>query len=192
MSNLTDRERLPPELVTEPITCAIVDALRDMGDQAMTIMLAVGGQFSAATATWGLSAWERISGITPDPGATLESRRGAVMQKLTGTGTTTAETLRQLSIAITGYDAQITEHTGEYTVELTFLGEETGYLISDLPRLYQEADIVLPAHIRFMVSPLTWEVLETVGMTWEQMELQTLTWGDLEIAGRIQPRKQEE
>ncbi len=187
MTNLSDRDRLPAYLVGEPITKAVTDALRDMGERAAEVVLTVADQFSPATATWGLDAWERITGITA-PQSTLDARRAAVLTKLAGTSTTTDETIRQLVLQMTGYDSRITEKYAEYTVEVTFLGESAGLAVIDLTLLYQAADIVLPAHLLLKVSTATWGAIESVGMTWAMIEAQNMTWDMLENACPIEPK----
>lgn len=180
MNNLTNRERLPPHLLTEPITAAISENLRHMGEQAVEIVLSVSDQFSPVTSTWGLDVWERITGIVPEAGASLQTRRMAVLSRLAGTGPTRADTLRQLAAAATGYDSIVTEHFGDYTVELTFIGDTPGFLMMDFTLLYQAVDVVIPAHLQFFLSPVTWESVEAVPLTWEGFESQFPTWADLE------------
>lgn len=91
MNNLNDRTRLPSPLRDEPYTAAIAGALGELGADALSIVRSVYEQLSPKTATWGLSAWEEITGILPAAGSTLEERRAAVVAQLCSRGTTNAK-----------------------------------------------------------------------------------------------------
>ena len=115
MNNLNDRTRLPSPLRDEPYTAAIAGALGELGADALSIVRSVYEQLSPKTATWGLSAWEEITGILPAAGSTLEERRAAVVAQLCSRGTTNAEAIERLAASLTGYGAEVVENFGDYS-----------------------------------------------------------------------------
>ncbi len=50
----------------------------------------------------------------------------------------------------------------------------------DLDALTDTVERIKPAHLRFIISGLTWFALESVGMTWQQLEDAEYTWEQLE------------
>lgn len=188
MNNLNDRTRLPSPLRDEPYTAAIAGALGELGADALSIVRSVYEQLSPKTATWGLSAWEEITGILPAAGSTLEERRAAVVAQLRSRGTTNAEAIERLAASLTGYGAEVVENFGDYSFALTFLGEENGFVAMDLTLLYASVETIKPAHLRFNVHYVTWEDLEAVSMTWGELEEQFATWADLEAAVPVKKR----
>ena len=188
MSSINDRTRLPRPLRDETYTAVISEALREMGADALTVVRSVEDQLTPATATWGLAAWEEITGITPGVSATLEERRAAVIAQLCSRGTTNAAAIERLAQSLTGYGAAVTENFKDYSFSLTFLGEENGFVAMDLTLLYSSVEIIKPAHLKFIVNHVTWDSLEAVNMTWEQLEQQFETWADLEAAVPVKKR----
>lgn len=188
MSSINDRTRLPRPLRDETYTAVISETLREMGADALTIVRSVEDQLTPATATWGLAAWEEITGITPGVSATLEERRAAVIAQLCSRGTTNAAAIERLAQSLTGYGAAVTENFKDYSFSLTFLGEENGFVAMDLTLLYSSVEIIKPAHLKFIVNHVTWDSLEAVNMTWEQLEQQFETWADLEAAVPVKKR----
>lgn len=188
MSNVNDRTRLPTPLRDEPYTAAVAETLRDIGADAAAVVRTVYDQLTPATATWGLPAWERITGIVPGAAATMEERRAAVIAQLCSRGTSNAAAIERLAQSLTGYGAAVTENFKDYSFSLTFLGEDNGFVALDLTLLYSSVEIIKPAHLQFMVKHVTWESLEAANMTWERLEQQFHTWEDLEAAVPVQKR----
>ena len=87
-SDLHPLERLPNRLRKSPYTVGVSESMTEVAMEYWEATLNVADQFFVPTATWGLAEWERLVGITPAAGATLESRRSAVIAKLCSTGTT--------------------------------------------------------------------------------------------------------
>ena len=188
MGNLNDRTRLPSPLRDEPYTAAIAGALGELGADALSIVRSVYEQLSPKTATWGLPAWEEITGILPAAGSTLEERRAAVVAQLCSRGTTNADAIERLAASLTGYGATVVEDYSDYSFELTFLGEEDGFVAIDLTLLYTSVETIKPAHLQFKVHHVTWADIEAGNMTWEMLEDQFETWADLEAAVPVKKR----
>ena len=188
MSNLNDRTKLPQPLRDEPYTEAIAEGLRGLGEDALAAVRSVYDQLSPQTATWGLARWEEITGIVPTAGQTLEERRAAVVAQLCSRGTTNAEAIERLAQSLTGYGATVVEDYDDYSFELTFLGEEEGFVAIDLTLLYASVETIKPAHLQFKVHHVTWADIEAGSMTWEMLEDQFETWADLEAAVPVKAR----
>ena len=181
-SDLHPLERLPNRLRKSPNTVGVSESMTEVAMEYWEATLNVADQFFVPTATWGLAEWERLVGITPAAGATLESRRSAVIAKLCSTGTTNAEMIRALAEALTGYGARVTENFGEYSFSLRFYGEEDGFINIDADLLMRTVEEVKPAHLRFVIEAITWADIEAAEMTWAMLEEQFDSWAALESA----------
>lgn len=181
-SQLHTLERLPTRLRKSPYTVAVSEPLTEAGMAYFEATLNVADQFFVPTATWGLTEWERLVGITPAAGASLADRRREVIAKLCSTGTTNAEMIRALAEALTGYGAKVTENFGEYSFSLRFFGETAGFINIDAQLLMRTVEEIKPAHLQFVIEPITWADLEAAALTWEQLEAQFESWAALESA----------
>ena len=181
-SDLHPLERLPNRLRKSPYTVGVSESMTEVAMEYWEATLNVADQFFVPTATWGLAEWERLVGLTAAAGATLESRRSAVIAKLCSTGTTNAEMIRALAEALTGYGARVTENFGEYSFSLRFYGEEDGFINIDADLLMRTVEEVKPAHLRFVIEAITWADIEAAEMTWAMLEEQFDSWAALESA----------
>ncbi len=186
MNERNDREALPLPLGLEPITAAVSDSLRALGEDALGVVQSVTEQLSPATATWGIGAWEALTGITPPKGASIEDRRAAILAQLCSRGTTNAAAIERLAVSLTGYGAAVEENFGNYSFSLTFLGDAPGFAALDLTLLYRAVEVIKPAHLRFIVNHVRWEDL--AALTWAQLEARFPTWADLEAAVPVKGR----
>ena len=90
-------ERLPNRLRKSPYTVGVSEPMTEVAMGYWQATLNVADQFFVPTATWGLTEWERLVGITPAAGQSLADRRREVIAKLCSTGTTNAEMIRALA-----------------------------------------------------------------------------------------------
>lgn len=113
-------------------------------------------QFSAVTATWGLSDWERVLDLPPRPNSSDDVRRARILAKLRGTAPATlANMLAIVNAHVPNKDAQI--------IELP----EPGTLIVDIPLqsditlkgLTEDLNTYKPAHLAFEVYGTIADVL---------------------------------
>lgn len=186
MDNQNDRESLPLPLGSDPITAAISGSLRALGADALDVVQSVAEQLSPATATWGIGAWEEITGVAAKD-APLADRRAAVLAQLCSRGTTNAGAIERLAASLTGYGAAVEENFGNYSFSLTLLGDAPGFVALDLTLLYRAVEVIKPAHLRFIVNHVYWEDLAV--LTWAQLEAQFQTWADLEAAVPVKLRE---
>lgn len=175
-------ERLPNRLRASPYTVGVAEPMTELALEYREATIDLADQFFVPTATWGLKEWERLVGLSPDSGQTLEQRRSEVIAKLCSTGTTTAEMIRAMAEALTGYSAGVTENFGEYSFSLRFYGEQAGFINIDADLLMRTVEEIKPAHLRFVIEPITWGDLEDAGLTWAQLEAQFESWAALESA----------
>lgn len=186
MDQRNDREVLPLPLGEEPVTAAVSGALQALGADALEVVRSVAEQLTPATATWGIGAWEELTGVTPGRGTPLEERRAAVLAQLCSRGTTNAGAIERLAASLTGYGAAVEENFRDYSFSLTFLDDEPGFVALDLTLLYRAVEVIKPAHLRFIVNHVYWEDLSA--LTWAQLEAQFPTWADLEAAVPVKRR----
>lgn len=170
MDNLTDRELLPKLLRQEPYTAAVADALRQIALGALAAVLSGGEQMTPKTASWGLTEWERMTGLTPAAGASLEARRAAVVARLTSRGTANAEAIERLAQSTTGYGARVAEQPEKYRFTLELLQAGGGFAALDMDAFLQALEQIKPAHLQFVLPGVCWQDIEDNEMTWIDVE----------------------
>lgn len=92
-----------------------------------------------------LAPWEEGVQLPTPSGDTLELRRKRIYAKMRGSQTTTREALQLLAETYLGVPVQLTEHTNEYRLELTY--DSWGVSESVFQTLLFEIYEVLPAHL---------------------------------------------
>ena len=174
-------EQLPQRLRDSPETEAVSEAMAEQTQELLEAFLALHLEFYAHTAgEAGLRAWEALTGLQPAAGATLEERRAAVVAQLCAGGTTNAALIASMARAMTGYEAEVTENFGAYTFSLRFYGDEDKFIQIDTQRLRQAVELIKPAHLEFIIEPITWADIEAAGLTWAGLEAQFPSWAALE------------
>ena len=180
MSSLPIRERVPDRYCRHPQTAAILEALEKQSSISAAQIDHLLKQFFVETATWSLYLWERKYGIAVDESKPLADRRAAVRDKMTAAGNTTAEMVRQLAMALTGYEARVVVHSADYSFSLEFLGEENTLADIDVRQIRKMVEQIKPAHLQFIISGLTWSNIESVGLTWQWFDDTPTTWAAFE------------
>ena len=180
MSSLPVRERVPDRYYRHPQTAAILKTLEKQSRISAAQIDDLLKQFFVETATWSLHLWEAKYGIAVDESMPLTKRRAAVRDKMTAAGNTTAEMVRQLAMALTGYEARVVVHSADYSFSLEFLGEETTLADIDVSQVRKMVEQIKPAHLQFIISGLTWNDIEGVGLTWRWFDDNASTWAEFE------------
>lgn len=179
MSGLRKRERLPPYYYASEQSRALIDTMEKASLKAKAALEDVMAQFFVDTATWGLALWEQQVGIEVDHTRPLAARRSAIEQKLVSSGNTNAEMIRTLAETLTGYQARVTVQK-DYSFTLDFLGERSQLAVIDTEEIQTIVDAIQPAHLRFVISELTWYAMKSVDLTWAMLEEMDATWESME------------
>lgn len=146
MRTVPPQERVPDRYYRHPQTVAILEALEEQAEISAEQAEDLLDQFSVGTATWSLYLWEEKYGIAVDESKPLEDRRSAVREKMTAAGNTTAEMVRQLAMAMTGYEARVVVNSADYSFSLEFLGEENTLADIDVSQVRRMVESIKPAH----------------------------------------------
>lgn len=132
----------------EAIMRASAEQVEDTRFKARDLM----AQFSAVTATWGLSDWERVLELPPRPNSSEEVRRARILAKLRGTQPATlANMLAILNAHTVGRNNEIVEIPSPGVVKFLVDASENfsyGPLIDDI-RTY------IPAHLAIQFGSKT-------------------------------------
>lgn len=186
--DLPRTQRVPPHLEADSRSLAIIVALTDQALAARAAVEDTGDQANVSTATWGLALWEDLVGITPAEGATEDERRAAITTKLLGSGTCNAEMISNIAKALTGYEAVVVEQTDKYTFSIYFVGDSSGFINVDQAAIIAAVEEVKPAHLKFVITPITWGDLDETGMTWDELGQRFDTWDDVPKAVLVRAR----
>ena len=85
-----------------------------------------------------------------------------------------------LAMAMTGYEARVVVNSADYSFSLEFLGESNTLADIDVSQVRNMVEQIKPAHLRFIISGLTWADVESVGLTWQWFEDNPTTWEQFE------------
>lgn len=66
---------------------------------------------------------------------------------MTAAGNTTAEMVRQLAMAMTGYEARVVVNSADYSFSLEFLGESNTLADIDVSQVRNMVEQIKPAHL---------------------------------------------
>ena len=120
---------------------------------------------------------EQDVGLTPDPSADIETRRGRVMSRLRGTGTVTKTMMQNVAASFVNGDIEIIEYPSQYCFAVKFTSR-TGipYNIADIQAMVEE---IKPAHlaVEYIFTYRLWEdVIDTL-QNWTTVK--NYTWDEV-------------
>ena len=92
------------------------------------------------------------------------------------------------SEAITGYEARVIVNQ-DYSFSLEFLGEKNELADINVEGLRSGVEQIKPAHLRFVISGVTWGDIESVGLTWQYFETNKMTWAEFESKFCVHAKK---
>ena len=127
------------------------------------------------TATWGLTRWEKLFGVTTNLLLTYEQRREVLYAKIRGQGTTTLAMIKEVAAAFSGGDVEVIEDNANYCFTVRFVG------VKGIPRnmsgFLAMLESIKPAHLAYKieycytvwkdVAPMKWN--EVQAMSWEEI-----------------------
>lgn len=128
------------------------------------------------SATWGLSRWEYICGITTDEAKPYEERRAVIKSKLRGAGTSTVTLIKEVAEAYDGGTVDVAENNADYEVIITFI--DTFGVPSNLDDIKRALTEIIPAHlaIRFEFRYVTYEELRNTFANYESLKNSGITY----------------
>lgn len=134
-------------------------------------------QFSATTATWGLSFWESELGLAVDPTKPMEWRRERIRAKLRGAGTTTKQMIIATAAAFSGGEVDVIEYPAEHRFEIKFIGVKG--IPPNMAGFVDMLEQIKPAHLAysFKYTYTVWDAVKS--LTWAQVS--TKTWNELKV-----------
>ena len=152
---------LPTAYRTDPWILALCGAVQILLEELGRETAELPVQIRLSELTWQLPVEERLAGLSPRPGASLEDRRSAVIAKWRSGGPVT---LAQIQAVAESWESQRVE---------TFVGELG--IPEDLDGLKSALEMTIPAHLalRYEFRYRTWG--ELADRTWGEMAQHT--WG---------------
>lgn len=134
---------LPKQYRKDPWIIALVNAMQGVLDAQEAATRSVTAQESLDTVTWNLAVEERLAGITPPPGSTLESRRTALKAKWRSVGKLTIEQIQAVADAWKNGEVVVSFPDGRIRVQ--FVGSFG--VPEDMDSLKAAIRLVIPAHL---------------------------------------------
>ena len=134
---------LPRQYRKDPWIIAMVNAMQGVLDAQEAATRSVTAQESLDTVTWNLAVEERLAGITPPPGSTLESRRTALKAKWRSVGKLTIEQIQAVADAWKNGEVVVSFPDGRIRVQ--FVGSFG--VPEDMDSLKAAIRLVIPAHL---------------------------------------------
>lgn len=162
---------LPTAYRTDPWILALCGAVQGLLEGLGRETEALPVQIRLAELTWQLPVEERLAGLRPRPGASLEDRRSAVIAKWRSGGPVTLAQIQ--AVADTWRNGVVDVGFDGSTITVTFVGELG--IPEDLNGLKSALEMTIPAHLalRYEFRYRTWG--ELAGRTWGSMAQHT--WG---------------
>lgn len=135
-------------------------------------------QAFVSTATWGLTSWEDMYGVTTDMALSYEQRREILTAKIRGQGTTTKEMIRQTAEAFSGGEVEVIEDNGNHLFIVRFVGIKG--VPDNMPAFIGMLEDIKPAHLayRFEYTYTIWANFNG-SMIWD--DVKPRTWDDVMV-----------
>ncbi len=127
------------------------------------------------SATWGLDIWEKDLGIETDISKTYEARREAITAKLRGSGTVTAQMLKNTALSFTNAEIEVIENHDDYSFVIKFVGIKG--IPPNMPDFIEMVENIKPAHLDYSIEYIFswWDNIKH--LTWNQAN--THTWNEI-------------
>ena len=134
---------LPQQYRQDPWVLALADAMMGVLKEQDARSTEIREQLSLETITWALEIEERLAGIVPPAGATLESRRSALAARYRSSGKVSIETIQAVADAWRNGEVQVSFPNGRLLV--TFVGSFG--IPTDMEGLQSALQRTIPAHL---------------------------------------------
>lgn len=122
--------------------------------------------------------WERIFGIRPVDGSSLNDRRETIIARIRGQGKLNTELINSIVKTFTGGTANSWVKNSILYVEITPPPENKQYIFSNVE---QELAKKIPAHLGFQVSRnyYEWSEVQDSYSTWQDVKDNVEKWNDV-------------
>lgn len=119
-----------------------------------------------------IKEYELDYGVMSTGAGNLEERRSVILAKMRGQGTCTQEMVKNMAMAFSGGEVEISEHPESSSIDVKFVG--TLGIPPNMEDFKQAIEKVIPAHITYVLvyTYATWGMAENY--TWEG--LNNYTW----------------
>lgn len=164
---------LPQQYRTDPWVLALADAILGVLEEQNTRSLEIRAQLSLETITWALETEERLAGIVPPDGATLESRRSVLAARYRSSGKVSIETIQAVADAWRNGEVEVSFPSGHILVKFV----NSMGVPADLGDLQDALARLIPAHLACIYEYLYRTWLQAGAYTWG--ELSDRTWQEL-------------
>lgn len=134
---------LPSQYRKDPWILALAAALQSKLDGQGAEIAGIPAQMSLDTVTWNLAVEERLAGITPPAGATLEQRRAVLKSRWRSVGKVSLEQIQAVADSWHNGQVEVTFPSGKIVVQ--FVGDFG--VPDDLDSLKNAIQMVIPAHL---------------------------------------------
>ena len=148
-----DISRYLPRFLRKDLSMAgLLDACSKEHERQRLTLLDVLDQFFVATATWGLSTWERVLAIRPQATDTVEMRRNQILLKLQFRQTSTVDFLERLCRRYMSADSAF--HIEEENTRYVFHLHHSAGDILDFSGMLDALETYKPAHLGYDIALL--------------------------------------
>lgn len=134
-------------------------------------------QLFVDTATWGLSVWERELKIATDLAKPHLERREVIKSRLRGSGTCSAEMIKNTATAYTNAEIEVTENNSQYKFVIRFTGVKG--VPADIEMFKSTIEAIKPAHLTYTIEYKYTVWGELKATTWDKVK--KVTWGELMV-----------
>jgi len=104
-------------------------------------------QLDIATATWGLTYWEKAYGLNTDLSKPYDYRRTRILSKMRGQGSTTKAMIQNVAESFSNGQVEVIEYNNEYRFEIKFTG--TLGIPPNMEDLTAAIEEIKPAHLAY-------------------------------------------
>lgn len=136
-------------------------------------------QLFVKTATWGLDLWESFLNIKTE-NKPVEFRRAVILSKLRGSGTTTIQAIKDLSLSFQNGEVDVIEYPLEGYFTVKFIG--LNGVPPNLQDFLNAIEDLKPAHLgyTFEFSYMTWNQFDGYNKTWDAWDALNLNWDEFQ------------
>lgn len=128
-------------------------------------------QLDVATATWGLSYWEKAYGLKTDLSKPYDYRRTRILSKMRGQGSTTKAMIQNMAESFSNGQVEVIEYNDEYRFEVKFTG--TLGIPPNMEDLTAALEEIKPAHLAYTYVIIYRTHLQLMQYTHEQLAAYT-------------------